>query len=176
MTPLTEWQNFYVVVGSSAGALIGLQFVVIALISNLTRTGNLAQGGQAFSTPAIVHMTAVLFLAGALCAPWHEAFPIACLLGATGFTGTVYGIVVTLRLGRLALYRPEIEDWLFHAVLPLVAYLALVASACFAGWQLRPSLFAVAAAMLLLLLISIHNAWDTVTFHVFTRKSEPKDR
>lgn len=29
MTALTEWQNFYVIVGSSAGALIGLQFVVI---------------------------------------------------------------------------------------------------------------------------------------------------
>lgn len=27
MTPLSGWQNFYVIVGSSAGALIGLQFV-----------------------------------------------------------------------------------------------------------------------------------------------------
>jgi hypothetical protein len=29
MTALTEWGNFYVIVGSSAGALIGLQFVGI---------------------------------------------------------------------------------------------------------------------------------------------------
>src|SRR5437764_2797701 len=27
MTALAEWNNFYVIVGSSAGALIGLQFV-----------------------------------------------------------------------------------------------------------------------------------------------------
>jgi hypothetical protein len=33
MTALSEWENFYVIVGSSAGALIGLQFVVITLIA-----------------------------------------------------------------------------------------------------------------------------------------------
>ena len=33
MTALAEWENFYVIVGSSAGALIGLQVVVITLIS-----------------------------------------------------------------------------------------------------------------------------------------------
>ena len=35
MTDLAGWQNFYVIVGSSAGALIGLQFVVMTLIANL---------------------------------------------------------------------------------------------------------------------------------------------
>jgi hypothetical protein len=41
MTPLAGWENFYVIVGSSAGALIGLQFVVITLIADLpvARTG-----------------------------------------------------------------------------------------------------------------------------------------
>lgn len=31
MPELTEWKNFYVILGSSAGTLIGLQFVVITL-------------------------------------------------------------------------------------------------------------------------------------------------
>ena len=35
MTGLAEWGNFYVIVGSSAGALIGLQFVVITLIADM---------------------------------------------------------------------------------------------------------------------------------------------
>ena len=35
MTALAEWGNFYVIVGSSAGALIGLQFVVIMLIADM---------------------------------------------------------------------------------------------------------------------------------------------
>jgi hypothetical protein len=37
MTALGEWESFYVIVGSSAGALIGLQFVVIALIAERPR-------------------------------------------------------------------------------------------------------------------------------------------
>ena len=32
--PLLAWQNFYVIVGSSGGALIGIQFVVMALIAS----------------------------------------------------------------------------------------------------------------------------------------------
>ena len=35
MTALVGWENFYVIVGSSAGALIGLQFVVITLIADM---------------------------------------------------------------------------------------------------------------------------------------------
>jgi len=34
---LAAWANFYVIVGSAAAALIGVQFVVIALIANLRR-------------------------------------------------------------------------------------------------------------------------------------------
>ena len=38
--PLTVWQNFYVIVGSSAGALIGLQFVVLALVGSTRKRTN----------------------------------------------------------------------------------------------------------------------------------------
>jgi len=34
MPDFAEWNGFYVIVGSAAGALIGLQFVVLTLISN----------------------------------------------------------------------------------------------------------------------------------------------
>jgi hypothetical protein len=55
MTALAGWENFYVIVGSSAGALIGLQFVVMALVANLPRGPGAAQAGEAFATPNIVH-------------------------------------------------------------------------------------------------------------------------
>jgi hypothetical protein len=64
MTALSEWQNFYVIVGSSAGALIGLQFVVLTLIAALPIGRGTAQVGAAFSTPNVVHFGAVLLLAG----------------------------------------------------------------------------------------------------------------
>ena len=71
-------------------------------------------------------------------------------------------------------YRAVFEDWLFHALLPLAAYATLAVSAGVAYWHARPALFALGAASLLLLFIGIHNAWDTVTYHVFVRKSEPQ--
>ena len=66
MTPFAGWQNFYVIIGSSTGALIGLQFVVMALIANLPRRPVEAQAGHAFATPNIVHFGAVLLLSAAL--------------------------------------------------------------------------------------------------------------
>jgi hypothetical protein len=84
MTALSEWENFYVIVGSSAGALIGLQFVVITLIAAMPIGRGTAQAGAAFSTPNVVHFGAVLLLAGILSAPWHEiagAEILWCVLG-----------------------------------------------------------------------------------------------
>ena len=74
MTALTEWQNFYVIVGSSAGALIGLQFVVLTLISNIPNLRRESQMGATFATPTIVHFGTVLFLAGIMTVPWHAAY------------------------------------------------------------------------------------------------------
>jgi hypothetical protein len=60
---LTDWLNFYVIVGSSAGALTGLQFVVIALISETQSTASMLEV-RAFGTPTVVHFCAALFVSG----------------------------------------------------------------------------------------------------------------
>jgi hypothetical protein len=69
MTALAGWENFYVIVGSSAGALIGLQFVVITLIADAPIARADAQASGAFSTPSVVHFGAVLFLSAIVTAP-----------------------------------------------------------------------------------------------------------
>jgi hypothetical protein len=56
--------NFYVIVGSSAGALIGLQFVVIILIANTPIAAGQEQAGAAFATPTIVPVKARTHLPG----------------------------------------------------------------------------------------------------------------
>jgi hypothetical protein len=53
----SEWESFYVIVGSSAGALIGLQFVVLTLLAERPRP-RLAEANAAFSSPTIVHFAA----------------------------------------------------------------------------------------------------------------------
>ena len=69
MSELAAWDSFYVIVGSAAGALIGLQFVVMTLIAERPRV-RAAEAGAAFATPTIVHFSAVLLLAALLRAPW----------------------------------------------------------------------------------------------------------
>jgi len=66
-------------------------------------------------------------------------------------------------------YRPVFEDWLFHVLLPFASYAVLAISASIAAYSVRPALFLVGAAALVLLLIGIHNAWDAVTYQVFVR-------
>ncbi len=51
MTLINGWENFYVIIGSSAGALIGLQFVVIALIAEKPIAGGDMNTVGAFATP-----------------------------------------------------------------------------------------------------------------------------
>lgn len=172
MTELQGWENFYVIVGSSAGALIGLQFVVITLIADLPLGRGQAQAGAAFATPTIVHFGAVLLLAGILSAPWHGVAGAAISWGLMGLAGIIYELIVTRRMRSQTAYRPELEDWLFHSLLPFAAYLILGASAFVARYFLRAALFAVAGAALLLLFIGIHNAWDAVTYHVFVQRQK----
>jgi hypothetical protein len=52
----------------------------------------------------------------------------------------------------------------------LGAYIMLGSSACAASAYPRQMLFGVAAAALLLLFIGIHNTWDGLVNHVFSRR------
>jgi len=63
-------------------------------------------------------------------------------------------------------YQPVFEDWLFHILLPCAAYAILALSAFAASAYPSETLFGLGGAVLLLLFIGIHNAWDAVTYHV----------
>ena len=128
MTELAEWESFYIIVGPSAGALIGLQFVVLTLIGERP-TMRVAEAGAAFITPMIVHYQIVLLLSAMLLAPWHSITPISIIWGTVGVIGFVYQCVVLRRMRKQAAYKPGFEDWLFYVVLPFGAYLLLALSA-----------------------------------------------
>jgi hypothetical protein len=162
-SPLIAWESFYVIVGSSGAALTGLQFVVIALVAGSQRRST-GREIDAFGTPTIVHFCAVLLMSAILSAPWQGLSRVSLALGVCGLVGVIYGVIVVLRARRQTGYRPVWEDWLWHAVLPLIAYALLLISAILLRSYPHRVLFVVGATALLLLLIGIHNAWDTVTY------------
>jgi hypothetical protein len=170
MPELSGWQNFYVIVGSSAGALIGLQFVVMTLIAEMPTATDIERAGSAFATPTIIHFGTVLLLSALMSAPWRRVIVPAVLWGALGLIGVVYSLIVSRRMRLQTAYEPVFEDWMFHFLLPLASYATLAISAFAARSKPIGALFAVAAAALLLLFVGIHNAWDAVTYHVFAKK------
>jgi len=174
MSPLADWDSFYVIVGSAAGALIGLQFVVMTLIAQRPSL-QVAAGAAAFLTPTIVHFGATLLLAAISRAPWQTITPVAALWGLVGLAGVAYSLIVVRRVRAQAAYRPELEDWLFHVLLPWAAYALLVVSALAASAHTHEALFAVGAATLLLLFVGIHNAWDNITYHVLIHRRDPEE-
>jgi len=166
MSELSGWDSFYVVVGWAAGALIGLQFVVMTLIAERPPL-RAADAGAAFATPTIVHFGTVLLLSALLRVPWQSMILAAALWGFIGLGGLVYAMIVARRIRAQTVYQPELEDRVFHVLLPLAAYAMLALSAFAAPFHSREALFGVGGAALLLLFIGIHNAWDSVFYHVF---------
>ncbi|HEY2806869.1 MAG TPA: hypothetical protein VGI92_13510 [Gemmatimonadales bacterium] len=160
---LTDWSTFYVIIGSSGAALTGLMFVAIALVADTSPAREAEQGMGAFGTPTVVHLCAVLIVAAMLCAPWHSLLPAAWAVGMAGGAGVIYMAFVTRRAHRVTIYKPVMEDWIFHTIVPFTAYIMILA-----GGILLPrntdSLFSIGGATLLLLFAAIHNAWDTVTY------------
>ncbi len=165
LSPLATWQNFYVIIGTAAATLTGLTFVTITLLAGVRgRVSVASEASATFNTPNVVHFGAALLIAALLSAPWQALWPVSLLLGLAGLVGVSYVLIVLRRVLRQTDYQPVLEDWLGHTVLPLVSYTALVVAALVLPGQPAPALFVIAAAMLLLLFIGIHNTWDNMTY------------
>src|SRR4051794_16973499 len=101
---LVGWESFYVITGTAAAALTGLQFIVITLGAQMRRGD--ADANRAFGTPNIVHFGAVLLIAAIMSAPWTSLAGVAYILGLCGIAGLVYGAVILRIVRRQTAYTP----------------------------------------------------------------------
>jgi hypothetical protein len=174
MSELDKWDSFYVIVGSAAGALIGLQFVVMTLIAERPPP-RASEAAPAFSTPTIVHFSVVLLLSALLRAPWDSVMSVAGIAGLIGLGGVAYVLLTAWRMRRQTVYRPDSEDWSFHIALPFAAYAVLLGSAWAALSHEHEALFMLGGAALILLFSAIHNAWDAGAYHVMFHRARDRD-
>ena len=167
---LADWQAFYTLVGSSAGALTGLTFVVITISAERGDEAGSAStrltGTRVFITPTAVHFGAALWLSALLCIPGQTAVTLGVLLAATGVAGLIYCATLIAECSGS------------HPVLTSRSAPIGSGTSCFRcspiwRWRSRATfcrtrcsvcLYAVSAAVLLLLFIGIHNAWDVVVW------------
>src|SRR5258708_12025294 len=97
VSQLAAWQNFYVIIGSSAATLTGLMFVVITLIagSQMRRSSGT---NAAFGTPTVVHFCAALLVAAVLSAPWQVLWYATLFLGLSALGGVTSVFILLRRL------------------------------------------------------------------------------
>jgi cytochrome bd-type quinol oxidase subunit 2 len=173
LAPLAEWDNFYVIAGSSAGGLTGLTFVVIALAAEARRVNPV--GMRTFISPTIVHFASVLALAAFLCVPRQTLLSVGIGLGIAGVVGLIYVAMITMNFHHnLDDYTPDWEDWTWHVILPAVAYGGLIAMGLLMRERPEAALYGVGAVSIMLLFIGIHNAWDIAVWISLRKQDPPK--
>ncbi|MBS0361391.1 MAG: hypothetical protein JSR98_08420 [Proteobacteria bacterium] len=157
------WENFYLLIGGAAGALIGLLFIVVTLLQS-GDVGLKLKAAAAYMTPTVAHLAIVLVMSATATAP-HLTAPVAgglFLAGALICLGFSARALFMLTGG--AINAPHWSDVWGYGAAPFIAAAGL-AVAGISAW-LNPDLtpLAVAAALVAMLLIAVRNAWDLVTW------------
>jgi len=170
-SPVMGWDNFYIMIGSSAAGLMGLTFVVIALAADGQRVS--ARGLRAFITPTIGYFGTVLAFAAFLTVPRQSIWSLSLGFAIVGLAGLSYSAITAASMRTIgAAYVPVREDWIWHVILPIVDY-AIVLMMAGLIWRMpAAALYGIAAASTLLLLIGIHNAWDVATSISLRKQSD----
>jgi hypothetical protein len=164
---LSEWETFYVITGSSGAALTGLMFVVITLAAERFKDPRRVKPSEemnAFSTPTVVHFGVVLLVASIMTVPHVNRLSLGIGLLLCAAVGLIYNISSMRRMRRLKLYTAVTEDWIWHVILPFVAYVSLLTGVTLLWVENGAALHVVAGFVLLLLFIGIHNAWDVALY------------
>src|SRR5205814_3111028 len=105
------WENYYLMVGSSAGALIGLMFVVMTLTAGRD-PNELERGKRLYTSPIVWHLAVILVLSGAAAAPVMPVGLFAAVAVGLGLLGIMLGIRSAVGISRV----PNSADRTFDAV------------------------------------------------------------
>lgn len=167
---LDDWHDFYVMVGTSAGALVGATFVVATLAGGIEKR---IVGIRGFITPATVHLGSVLIASAILMVPTLTGFFVALLLGVGGFAGVIYGVIVYFRIIKLKI---DLIDRFWYGIFPVLMYGLLAGCAWLVFFRdIDHGLELIAAALIALLVIGMRNAWDMATFMILGGPAKPEE-
>ena len=174
MEALHDWHEFYLMLGSSAAALMALLFVAVSIGIGYYTERNV-EGVRTFLSPVVAHFTAVLFVSAMGLAPVHGKIVLVALILA-GVTGACIAAFATKKIFPFMNDGMVVPfDHFAYGFIPLAAYAAIAVSGVLIElrWEWAPELLA--AAVLTLMLINIRNAWDLM-LSVVRRQSQREKR
>ena len=107
----------------------------------------------------MIHFTSVFFLSAVCLVPSHGPVFFAALIGTAAVLGVAVSIVITVWVLRTELTQ-YLPDYLAYGLLPVGAYLALLAASIMIYRGQAYALEVLAGGLLLLAIVNIRNAWD----------------
>ncbi len=159
-----DWGEYFFMLGSSAAALIGLMFVVVTLTAGRDRR-ELEGGKRLYTSPVVWHLAIVVVVSGETMTPTIGPRFFGAATAAIGALGIWIGLRSAFGIGRTRLTGGDSRfDMWWYGIIPAMVYagLAVASLGLFTGQAWAPS--AIAAALMALLLVSIHAEWDLVTY------------
>lgn len=161
--PLQDWHDFFLVLGAAAGTLIGAMFVVVSIGRGFI-TRERAMIGHLFLTATIIHLASVLFACALVLVPTLSEKGFGTIFAGAGLAGLVYSGRNCFHIARGR--NIVLEDKLCYGLVPIIAYLAMIAAAALALSPAPHATEILALALALLLIAGIRNAWDMIVFFV----------
>lgn len=166
---LAEWHDFFVLLGTAAGTLVGLLFVAATVSSGIFSLDRRAPL-RVFLTATVVHFSSVLAVSLILLLPLTSwpllgALVLTCALVGLGYSGLALRDAV--RAGLIG--NIDWEDRTWYGLLPFASYLAELTAGILLASNIASGCAVLAACMGLPLLVGIHNAWD-ITIWTITRR------
>jgi hypothetical protein len=157
------WEDYYLLVGSAAAALIGLLFVVMSLLAGRERS-TIEAGARFYMTPIVFDLGSIVVLSGAAMAPLLPSV-LGWMIIATGFVSLVIDLKISFGIGQLVVASENRTfDTIWYGVVPAAISAVMIGAGVGLVLHDAWAVLAIAAVLMALLLVCIHNAWDLVTY------------
>jgi hypothetical protein len=155
---LKDWHEFYLLTGTAAAALVALLFVAASIGAGYL-TPERAAASRVYMSPVVFHFTSVLLLSLAVLVPANSRLPSSLLVGANGAIGAIASTVIFM---RVISHAGEVDwfDRVAYGAAPLIAYASVLLAGVLLARKSDLAGDVLAAAVVLLLLANIRNAWD----------------
>lgn len=165
---LHEWHDFYILIATVAVTIIGAMFVVASIASPYLTPTRAAQS-RTYLSPIVLHLSTAVLGCAAVMVPNLADIGFALLFGVGGLVGLLYSLLITFRVFHT---NKDLEDRICYGVVPIIGYIVLLSAVLLALMHEPIALDILAAAVAILLVAGIRNAWDLTLFFVTRERSQ----
>jgi hypothetical protein len=168
---LGHWHEFYMLLGTVAGTLVGLLFVAASVSSGVFSSDRSAPL-RVFLSASVVNFGSILAVSLIILTPVQNWMLFGTMILGCGIVGLAYYGLAWRDAVRDGLSAAiDLEDRVWYFALPVVGYLFVAGSGVTLALELDLGCLALALSTGMLLVIGIHNAWD-ITVWIITRRRE----